>query len=91
MVKIFVLNGKRYKQIEIECSCMAQERTVFFLVPEEEETRYTLYLNDCLYACHFTISEILKDAKENKMDLYYMCTIAFDGGVDKVINELIER
>ena len=90
MEKIFVLNGKRYKQIEIECSCMAQERTVFFLVPEEEETKYTLYLNDCLYACHFTIAEILKDTKENNMDLYYMCSICNDGYMDSVENELIE-
>lgn len=78
MNKIFVLNEKRYKQIEIECDRMAQVRTVFFLVPEAEETRYTSYLEDCLYACDFTISEILEDAKENNMDLFYMCTMCDD-------------
>lgn len=78
MNKIFVLNEKRYKQIEIECDRMAQVRTVFFLVPEAEETRYTSYLEDCLYACDFTISEILEDAKENNMDLFYMCTMYDD-------------
>ena len=82
--KIYIMNGKRYKQIEIECSTMSQERTVFFLVPEAEETKYTLYLNDCLYACHFTIAEIVEDAKENNMDLYYMCTM-YDDGIE---NEL---
>lgn len=82
--KIYIMNGKRYKQIEIECSTMAQEKTVFFLVPEAEETKYILYLNDCLYACHFTIAEIVEDAKENNMDLYYMCTM-YDDGIE---NEL---
>ena len=82
--KIYIMNGKRYKQIEIECSTMSQERTVFFLAPEAEGTKYTLYLNDCLYACHFTIAEIVEDAKENNMDLYYMCTM-YDDGIE---NEL---
>ena len=72
--KIYIMNEKRYKQIEIECSRMAQEKTVFFLVPEAEETRYILYLEDCLYACDFTIAEIIEDAKENNMD-YFICAL----------------
>lgn len=82
--KVYILNEKRYKQIEIECSRMAQEKTVFFLVPEAEETEYRLYLEDCLYACDYTISEILDDAKENGMVLFYMCTM-YD---DRVESEL---
>ena len=82
--KIYILNEKRYKQIEIECSRMAQEKTVFFLVPEIEVTRYTSYLEDCLWSCDFTIAQILEDAKENGMDLFYMCTM-YD---DRVESEL---
>lgn len=82
--KVYIMNEKRYKQVEIECSIMAQEKTVFFLVPEAEETKYILYLNDCLYACDSTITEIVEDAKENNMDLYYMCTM-YDDGIE---NEL---
>ena len=82
--KIYIMNEKRYKQIEIECDRMTQTKTVFFLVPEAEETKYTLYLNDCLYACDFTIAEIIEDAKESNMDLYYMCTM-YDDGIE---NEL---
>ena len=63
---------------------MAQEKTVFFLVPEAEETRYILYLEDCLYACDFTIAEIIEDAKENNMDLFYMCTM-YDDRVESEI------
>lgn len=84
MKKIFVLNEKRYKQIEIEVGCMAQEKTVFFLIPEAEEIRYTSYLKDCLYGCHFTIEEILEDSKENNMDLFYMCTM-YDDRVESEI------
>ena len=75
----FSLNEKRYKQIEIECDGMDQNRTVFFLIPEAEELKYTSYLTHCLYACHFTISEIMADAKDNNLDLYYMCTMYDDG------------
>ena len=81
--KVYVMNDKRYKQIEIECSRMAQERTVFFLVPEAEETKYKLYLEDILYA-DFTIEQILEDAKENGMDLFYMCTM-YDDRVESEI------
>lgn len=81
--KVYVMNDKRYKQIEIECSRMAQERTVFFLVPETEETKYKLYLEDLLYA-GFTIAQILEDTKEYNMDLFYMCTM-YD---DRVESEL---
>ena len=81
--KVYVMNDKRYKQIEIECSRMAQERTVFFLVPEAEETKYKLYLEDILYA-DFTIAQILEDAKENGMDLFYMCTM-YDDRVESEI------
>ena len=84
--KVYVMNDKRYKQIEIECSRMAQERTVFFLVPEAEETKYKLYLEDILYA-DFTIEQILEDAKENGMDLFYMCTM-YD---DRVESEIIRH
>lgn len=82
--KTYIMNEKRYKQIEIECDRMAQGKTVFFLVPEAEETRYTLYLEDCLYACDFTIAETMEDAKEKHMDLFYMCTM-YDDGIE---NEL---
>ena len=82
--KVYVMNDKRYKQIEIECSRMAQEKTVFFLVPEAEETKYISYLEDCLYACDFTIAEIIEDAKENNMDLFYMCTM-YDDRVESEI------
>ena len=84
--KVYVMNDKRYKQIEIECSRMAQERTVFFLVPETEEIKYKLYLEDILYA-DFTIEQILEDAKENGMDLFYMCTM-YD---DRVESEIIRH
>lgn len=76
--KVFVMNGNKYKQIEIETSCMAEESTVLFLVPEEQETKYTLYLNECLYDYGFTIAQLLEDAKENNMELFYMCTIYDD-------------
>ena len=35
--KVYVMNDKRYKQIEIECSRMAQERTVQFLMPKQKK------------------------------------------------------
>ena len=85
--KVYVMNDKRYKQIEIECSRMAQEKTVFFLVPETEETRYISYLEDCLWSCNFSIEQILEDAKENGMDLFYMCTM-YD---DRVESEIIRH
>ena len=84
--KVYIMNDKQYKQIEIECSRMAQERTVFFLVPEAEETKYKLYLEDILYA-DFTIEQILEDAKENGMNLFYMCTM-YD---DRVESEIIRH
>ncbi len=84
MNNIYIMNEKRYKQIEIECGRMSQTKTVFFLVPELEEIMYALYLESCLYGSDFTIEEIIADAKENNMDLYYMCTM-YD---DKVESEI---
>ena len=87
--KVYVMNDKRYKQIEIECSRMAQERTVFFLIREAEETKYKLYLEDILYA-DFTIEQILEDAKENGMDLFSMCTM-YDDRVESEESEIIRH
>jgi len=39
MNKVYIMNGKRYIQIEIEVQRMDEDKTVFFLISEEVEVK----------------------------------------------------
>ena len=82
--KIYILKEKRFKQIEIEVDNMDEDKTVFFLVPESSEEEYMLLLQKWLYACRFSIKEILEEVKEKELELFYMCTM-YD---DRVVSEV---
>ena len=82
--KTYILKEKRFKQIEIEVDNMDEDKTVFFLVPESNEEEYMLLLQKWLYAFRFSIKEILEEAKERELELFYMCTM-YD---DRVVSEV---
>lgn len=84
MDKIYIINDKPYKQIEIEVQGMDYDKAVIFCVDSEIEASCKEVIEDLFYACHFTTKEVLEELQELSLPAFYMCTI-YD---DSIVNEL---
>lgn len=84
MDKIYIINEKRYKQIEIEVQQMDEDKTVVFCVEESKELESVRIIQDLFFACKFSVLEVMEELAEMGFSVFYMCSI-FD---NRIINEL---
>ena len=84
MDKIYILNEKRYKQIEIELQQMDADKTIVFCVEEEKEAEFIRIAHELFFSCRFTVPEFMDELEEIGIRAFYMCSV-FD---DCIINEL---
>lgn len=76
--KHYVLNKMRFVQLDIQLNII----THIFLVPEDKEYNYYSYLRDCFAKYHFSVRQVMEDAKEQGYDpIHYMCTLDENGNV----------
>lgn len=75
---IYILNKKRYRQINIEVNGMDEDRTAIFLIPENSKFEYKIEELMCTY--HFTENEVIEELPE----VFYMCTL-YDDRIERNI------
>lgn len=74
----YILNGEKYRQIEIEVEEMDEDRTVLFLVPEKNYNEYCSKIEKLMWEYNFTEKEVVNEIS----NIYYMCSL-YDNRIER--------